>query len=137
MCSSAFAKRLSHWLEGYDCCRRLALGIWEIALAHGCRHPNLGYGVAWPSAPHMSLDVNGSGLLLVAVKTCRCRRESAVATVILPAAATVEKSLWELLKVQSMTATAGKIWEHKAETDFNYPIPGPLLQNSLGSGLGY
>jgi hypothetical protein len=33
-----------------------------------------------------------------------------------------------------MTATAGQIWEHKGETDSDYPIPGPLLHIVMGSG---
>lgn len=52
------------------------------------------------------------------------QKKIAVAIVITPEVATVEKSLRELLKVWPMTATAGQIWEHKGETDSDYPIPG-------------
>lgn len=63
------------------------------------------------------------------------QKKSAVAIVITPEVGTVEKSLRELLKVWSMTATAGQIWEHKGETDSDYPIPGPLPHILMGSGL--
>lgn len=65
------------------------------------------------------------------------KKKSAVAIVTLPEVATVEKSLWELLRARSMTATAGPIWEHKGETDSDHPIPELPLQISLGPGRGH
>ena len=87
-----------------------ALGMWEIALAHGCRHAKSRVRGSLALSSHAPLGILDSGILLVAVKTRRrSRKKNAVAIAILPGVATVEKSLMELLREGSMTATARQI----------------------------